>query len=201
MSYFPMMIDLEKKEVLVIGGGEEGKNKVKVLYDFGAFITLIAPEADQDAIGMASRYINRAFSDEDILDKEYTLVVAATDDRTCNERISMLATKGHIPVNVVDDTELCTFIFPAIVKDKDVVCAVSSGGKSPYVAKYVKKLIMDVMPPMIGLINDRMGVYRNQAKNEFDSSEERRSFLKKKLEELLKEHVNHTYDQYSGGLR
>lgn len=189
MSYFPMMINLDGKEVLVIGGGAEGLKKVKILHDFGAVITLVAPDAEQEAIGLADRFAYRAFSDEDITGKNYALIVAATDDKDLNGRISALASSEHIPVNVVDDTERCTFIFPAIVKERDVVCAVSSGGKSPYVAQYVKKLINDVMPPSIGKINDRMGEYRMEAKKRFDTSEERRVFLLKRLKELLDEYL------------
>lgn len=189
MSYFPMMIDLEKKEVLVIGGGNEGLKKVKILRDFGTVITLVALEAGQEAVGMADRYIDRAFSDEDISGKKYALIIAATDDKALNERISVLASSEHIPVNVVDDIELSTFIFPAIIKERDVVCAVSSSGKSPYVAQYVKKLMGDVMPPAIGKINDRMGEYRLEAKKKYDTSEERRVFLREKLEEMLDEYL------------
>ena len=81
--------------------------------------------------------------------------------------------------------ELCTFIFPAIVKDREVVCAVSSGGKSPYVAQYVRSLIQGFLPPKIGEINDRMGELRLQAKREIREASGRRAFLRQKLTELL----------------
>ena len=184
MSYFPMMVNLEGVRILVVGGGEEGRKKVEILSSFGAEIILIAENAAEEAVGLADRFIERSFEDQD-LEGEIGLVVAATDDRTLNQRIYRLATRRRIPVNVVDDVELCTFIFPAIVKEKDVVCAVSSGGKSPYVAQYIKALIRKVLPPGIGEINDKMGEYRVAAKREMNDPAERRMYLRQKLEELI----------------
>ncbi len=186
MSYFPMMIELDNRKVLVIGGGEEGKKKTEVLSSFGARITLIALDARQEAKELAERYEEREFEDSDIEEDEYTLVVAATDDRKLNEKISILAKRKKIPVNIVDDAELCTFIFPAILKEKDVVCAVSSGGKSPYITQYIKELLAKILPKGIGEINDRMGEYRVQAKKEIADVGKRRRYLKSKLEEELK---------------
>ena len=159
MAYFPMMIDLKDKPVLVIGAGEEGTKKVEVLYDFGCKIILVAKEATKAAIEKSTAFFNK--------------------------HISELAGKNKIPVNVVDDTELCSFIFPAIIKDRDVVVSVSSGGKSPYVAQYIKAIVRDNMPKDIGLINDKMGEYRISAKQEISDVSERRKFLKAKLNDLL----------------
>ncbi|MCR4586415.1 MAG: bifunctional precorrin-2 dehydrogenase/sirohydrochlorin ferrochelatase [Lachnospiraceae bacterium] len=184
MSYFPMMVKLDGKKVLIIGGGVEGLKKTRILHDFGAEICLISKDALKEAAELASRYEEREFRDTDITD-EHDLIVAATDDRELNKRISRLARDKRIPVNVVDDEELCSFIFPAIVKDKDVVCAVSSGGKSPYITQYIKALLSKLLPENIGEINDRMGEYRKQAKKELKEAIDRRSFLKKKLEEEL----------------
>ena len=192
MAFFPMMVELNNKKVLVIGGGEEGKKKTEVLCSFGASVTLIAKDALQEAIMLAERYEEKEFEDSDIEREEYTLVVAATDDRKLNERISMLAGRKRIPVNIVDDMELCSFIFPAIIKEKDVVCAVSSGGKSPYITQYIKKLIAGILPQRIGEINERMGEHRINAKREIADAVERRKYLRSKLEEEL-EHISTIY--------
>ncbi len=184
MAYFPMMVELQDKNVLVIGAGEEGTKKVEILSEFGCRITLIAKEATETAINLSNLYYNRAFEDTDITD-DYIMIVAATNDRELNRRVSELAGKCRIPVNVVDDTELCSFIFPAIVKDRDVVVSVTSGGKSPYIAQHIKGIIKENMPHDIGIINDKMGEYRNIAKKEIKDVNERRNYLRNKLNELL----------------
>ena len=81
---------------------------------------------------------------------------------------------------------LCTFIFPAIVKEEDVVVSVSSGGKSPYIVQHIKSLIQDVLPKGVGKINNYMGGLREQARRDIPDRMERRRFLRLKLEEALK---------------
>ena len=185
MAYFPMMTDLSGAETLVIGGGEEGTKKVRVLKDFGARVTLIAPEAREEAVREADRYARRGFETADLDAAEWKLVVAATENRELNRRISEGARERRIPVNVVDDPELCSFIFPAVIRDRNVICSISSGGKSPYVAQLVKEKVRGCWPEGIGRINDRMGEYREQAKREYADREERRRFLRERLMELL----------------
>ena len=185
MSYFPMMVELEGCDVLVVGGGNEGESKVRILKQFGAVITLVSPSATNAAIEHSDIYICRDYADGDIAKGRYRLVVASTDDRELNRRIYDECTRYAIPVNVVDDVELCTFIFPAIIKEREVVCSVSSGGKSPLITQRRKALIRNVLPEGIGEINDRMGEYRAVARQEYSDRTERRRFLSKKLDELL----------------
>ena len=186
MAYFPMMIELNDRPVLVVGGGEEGTKKVQILQSFGARITLIAEDASEEAKRLSERFIEGSFLEADIDRENFTLVVASTDDRNLNSRISSLAKVRRIPVNVVDDVELCTFIFPAVLKERDVVCAVSSGGKSPYVAQYVRDRLRESLPEDIGEINDKMGELRIRAKEDYPEAKDRRRFLKDKFNELMK---------------
>lgn len=187
MAYFPMMVNIENRDVLVIGGGNEGEKKVEVLNEFGAKITLVAPDASEKAISLSRDFYKRSFCDSDVTEKEYALIVAATDDREINEKAHDLALIHKIPVNVVDNIELCTFIFPAIIKERNVVIATSSSGKSPYVVQYLKKLIRETIPENIGEINDQMGEYRSLVKSNVADISERRKLLRIKFEELLKE--------------
>lgn len=185
MAYFPMMVELTDRRVLVVGGGEEGTKKIKILHEFGCLITLIAKEASTDAARFSDVFLNRDFKDSDI-SNEYAFIVAATENEDLNKRIFILAKEKKIPVNVVDNVRLCTFIFPAIVKEEDVVVSVSSGGKSPYIAQHIKSLIQDVLPKGVGKINNYMGGLREQARRDIPDRMERRRFLRLKLEEALK---------------
>lgn len=185
MAYFPMMVNITGKPVLLVGGGKEGLQKIEVLSMFYSKITLISPDAFPEAAEKADIYHNRSFVDSDLLNHSYSLVVAATDNRKVNMHISELARKKSIPVNVVDDIELCTFIFPAIVKDEDIVCAISSSGKCPYIVQYLKRIIKGVFPTNIGRINVQMGEYREYIKKEIKDSRERKELLRHRLDELL----------------
>ncbi|MBP5222703.1 MAG: bifunctional precorrin-2 dehydrogenase/sirohydrochlorin ferrochelatase, partial [Lachnospiraceae bacterium] len=96
MAFFPMMIRLEDKPVLVIGAGEEGTKKIKILHEFGCIITLIALRAEREAEALANEILYRSFTDSDIADN-YVCIVAATDDKRLNRRISDLASERKIP--------------------------------------------------------------------------------------------------------
>lgn len=114
MAYFPMFIDIEKKKCLVAGGGTVALRKVRVLLDFGAQITVVAPQIDPQILQLTGNVCvkERTFEPEDL--KECVLVVAATDDVTENHRIARMAQKKHIPVNAVDQQEDCSFYFSVL---------------------------------------------------------------------------------------
>ena len=185
MAYFPMMINIEGKPVLVIGGNAEGLKKIQVLKDFGAVVTLVALEAFDEAVKLADVFYHRGFQNSDITESDFALVVSAVNDRELDKRIYEMAQEKSIPINVVDDIELCTFIFPAIVKEDDVVVAVSSSGKSPFVVKHIKKLIQGILPHNIGEINNHMGEYRKKVKLQFSDQKQRREALKKEFDSVI----------------
>lgn len=185
MAYFPMMINIQGKHVLVVGGNTEGLKKIQVLKDFGAIVTLVALEAFDEAVELADVFYHRGFQDSDITESDYSLIVSAVNDRELDKRIYELATEKSIPINVVDDIELCTFIFPAIIKEDDVVVAVSSSGKSPFVVKHIKKLIQSFLPSNIGDINNHMGEYRKKVKTQFPEQKQRREALRQEFERCI----------------
>ena len=163
MSYFPMFIELENENCLVAGGGRIALHKVKVLMDFGAKITVVAAEIlpELEAIeGIDCR--KKCFGPKDLTGQK--LVVAATDDKEENHRISLLCQKAHIPVNAVDQIEDCSFIFPSYLKEKEVVAAFSSGGQSPVVTQYLKEQMRPVLTELIGELAMQSGSLREYVK-------------------------------------
>ena len=91
-------------------------------------------------------------------------MVAATDDPALNRQISLSCRKNRIPVNVVDVKEECSFIFPSIVREDDVVIGISSGGKSPTVTQDLKQKIRGVIPEGYGRLVRQLGEYRDFVK-------------------------------------
>ncbi len=187
MSYFPLMIQLEHVPVLLVGGGRTARRKAAILREFGAALDVVAPAIDSEIRALEAELHQRAFVPDDLNRQPWRLVVAATDERAVNRAISEDCKRRGIPVNVVDDPELCTFIFPAIIKQQDVVCAVSSGGHSPLVTQWVKRRLQQVLPKDLGIINEAMGRYRKTVQKEETDPAKRKERLKKKLMELLKE--------------
>lgn len=159
MSYFPLFMELKDRDCLVVGGGRVAWRKAKVLMDFGARVSLVAPEIMPEIREIGPDVlVERAFEDEDVQGR--TLVVAATDDAVLNRRVSRLCQERGIPVNAVDQTEDCSFIFPAYVKRGEVVAAFSSGGQSPAMTQYLKARMKPVMTKELGELAACLGGIR-----------------------------------------
>ncbi len=160
MSYFPLFMELKDRDCLVVGGGRVAWRKVKVLMDFGARVSVGAPEIISEIGELGpDQLLEREFLDDDVWGR--ILVVAATDDETLNQRISRLCQARSIPVNVVDQIQDCSFIFPAYVKRGEVVAAFSSGGQSPVMTQYLKAQIKPVMTEELGELAACLGSLRD----------------------------------------
>ncbi|MEO0368734.1 MAG: bifunctional precorrin-2 dehydrogenase/sirohydrochlorin ferrochelatase, partial [Pseudomonadota bacterium] len=139
MQNYPIFLNLKDQPCLVVGGGAVALRKVRLQIAAGAQITIVAPEIDKDIkteFGDAIDYQQREFRDEDI--SGYKIITAATNNIAVNKQISLLAQHQNIPVNVVDDPELCTFITPSIVDRSPVLIAISTGGGAPVLARLLR---------------------------------------------------------------
>ena len=166
MAYFPFFVDIENQKCLIAGGGMVALRKVEVLLPYGPAITVVSPEFVPELKELAEQsgvlLKERDFYMEDLNEADF--VVAATDDPALNRQISLSCRKNRIPVNVVDVKEECSFIFPSIVREDDVVIGISSGGKSPTVTQDLKQKIRGVIPEGYGRLVRQLGEYRDFVK-------------------------------------
>ena len=181
MSYFPMFIELQDKRCLVVGGGKVAYRKVKVLQDFGAQVTVLAEQILPEIKGEANVvWQEKRGALEDI--EGWDVVIAAMDDKEWNHRIAEMCKQQKIPVNAVDQIEDCSFIFPAYLKQGEVVAAFSSGGKSPVIAQYLKQQTKPVMTEHLGTIADCLGNLRERVKQCVETEAERKQVYMELLE-------------------
>lgn len=146
MPFFPMFIDLKDKPVLIVGGGTVALRKLQKLSPYGVRPTVAAPEIlpeIADFPGVKLKQKDFTVSD---LQPRPALVIAATDNKTVNRRVSLLCRKRHIPVNVVDNPALCSFLFPALVQRGAFSAGISTGGASPTAAAYFRERIQELLP-------------------------------------------------------
>lgn len=180
MSYFPMFIELENAPCLIVGGGRIALRKVEVLLDFGAQITVVAGDImDEIQKEKAVRCKRKGFAPEDL--SGMALVVAATDNPGLNHEIADLCRERKIPVNAVDQIEDCSFIFPAYLKQGEVVSAFSSGGQSPVITQYLKKETVPVMTELLGKLAAQLGTLRETVREQVETEQERKLFYRELL--------------------
>jgi uroporphyrin-III C-methyltransferase/precorrin-2 dehydrogenase/sirohydrochlorin ferrochelatase len=177
MQYYPIFIDLQRQPCLVVGGGEVALRKIRLMRSAGADITVIAPalcSALNEEFGSEIKHHARNFLDSDIGD--YRLVTAATDDPAVNQRVSQLAKAKNIPVNVVDQPGLCSFITPSIIDRSTVQIAISTGGGAPVLAGAIRSKLESVIPAGYGNLADLMRKFRDRVRQRFPDEQARRRF-------------------------
>src|SRR5690606_29253870 len=144
----------------------------------GASVQLVAPEIHADLqrlLGSAPHVLlQREFAESDL--NSVKLVIAATDDTALNQHVFDLASRRNLPVNVVDQPELCSFIFPSIVDRSPLIVAVSSGGNAPVLARLLRARLETLIPSAYGSLVQLLGKYRELAKARFASLSHRMRF-------------------------
>ena len=178
MNYLPLFVRLKGEPCLVVGGGEVAARKVEMLLRAGARVHVVAPRlcsalADSVQAGTVA-WSAKAFTENDVA--AFRLAIGATDDPAVNTEVSAAARARHVPVNVVDCPELCTFIFPAIVDRSPVVVAISSGGASPVLARLLKMRLETLVPAAYGRLAQLAERFRASVKRAIAEPDRRRHF-------------------------
>ena len=178
---YPIFLKLEGKTCKVIGGGEIGTQKVKSLLDAKADVTVISPSVTQELRDLAEqcliKIISRKYEPTD-LDNCFLLFVA-TDDKELNHRIFTDANDKNIICNVVDDPPNCDFYVPAIYTKGDLKIAVSTNGKSPYMARKIKEDLAQFYGEGFEVFLALLGDIREELKLKIDTEEERKALVLK----------------------
>ncbi|MBI3989984.1 MAG: bifunctional precorrin-2 dehydrogenase/sirohydrochlorin ferrochelatase [candidate division NC10 bacterium] len=179
VAYYPLMVDLGGKRCLVVGGGEVAERKVETLFGFGAAVVVVSPSLTPllEELAAQGRIIvhRRTYQEGDV--KGSFLAIGATDDRVANAQLSKEAKAEKIPVNIVDDPELSTFIAPSIIQRGDLVIAISTGGVSPALAKRIRKELEERYNKEYGEFLDALHKVRERAKREIADPLRRKELL------------------------
>jgi uroporphyrin-III C-methyltransferase / precorrin-2 dehydrogenase / sirohydrochlorin ferrochelatase len=183
MDYLPIFLDLRARRCLVVGGGEVAARKTDLLLQAGAEVHAVAPDlgSGMQALVDDGRIAYRAGGFEKTDLDGAQLAIAASDDRSLNARVAELADARGVPVNVVDDPALCRFIMPAIVDRSPVLAAVSTGGKSPVLARLIRGRLEALIPAAFGRLAALTGDFRAQAKTRIADPRRRRRFWEQVL--------------------
>ncbi len=179
MTVFPLFENIDRKTFMIVGGGAVAQRKVKSLLQFTSRIVVIAKETPITGVKVLKKQL--ALTDLD----EADFVIAATDDKELNRSISEYCQENRIPVNVVDDAALSTFLFPSVVKRGDLTVGISTGGTSPSYSQLLRKTLEDNLPDHIGGILERMGALRQVVPKAIPDPKRRSLCYKKILSELL----------------
>jgi precorrin-2 dehydrogenase/sirohydrochlorin ferrochelatase len=162
VKYYPVYLDITNKRCIVVGGGDVAERKVERLLECGAHVAVIGKTLTPRLESMKNKgTIEHIHADYDktCIDDAF-LVIGATDREDVNKKISRDAKDKGIPVNIVDDPDNCDFILPSLLQRGDLVIAISTGGKSPALAKKLRQEMENLYGPEYEMLITVMGNLR-----------------------------------------
>jgi siroheme synthase-like protein len=178
-KFLPLSIDLNNKSVIVAGGGKVALRKVKILFEYGADIIVIAEKILESELSTMSLERKIQIKERKLISGDLHdafLVVMATNDKKTNDIIAEFLNDKNILVNNASGKG--NVAFPAIFIDGDLSVAVSTSGTSPSFAVKIKDLIGSLLGNKYRTALELTKDYRIRAKNEIPDSEKRRMFIK-----------------------
>ncbi len=191
MDYLPLFINLKDRSCLVVGGGDVAARKANLLLKSHATVTIVSPSLSLASQALVDDnklvWINSDYHEEHLAD--HFLVIAATDDESVNSTVYEQAKLKNTLVNVADNTELCDFILPSILDRSPIVVAISSGGKSPILARQLRARLETLIPPTYGNLARLVGRYRDTVKAKLPTLGLRRRFWSDLLQGKVADHV------------
>ena len=191
MDFLPIFMNLHGRNGLIVGGGEVAARKAALLQQAGARIHVVSPALSEPLQAMHGRgeidYREGEFAEGDL--DGMTLVIAATDNEAVNQQVSELCHARQLPVNVVDNPQLCSFIVPSIIDRSPVQIAVSTGGSSPVLARLLRARLESAIPSAYGRLAALVESFRDQVKAHFDNVNARRKFWEGVLQGRIAEMI------------
>jgi len=177
--YYPIYIDIEDRSVLIVGGGTVCARKAETMMRYGARVTIVSPEITDEIAAWEQAGVlavqRKMYAESDL--EGASMVIASTDDQCVNARVARDCRRRRIPVNVVDVTHLCEFIVPAIIEKGSIQIAVSTGGKSPAIARTLREDLQRMIGPEYAEVNVLLGTLRKSAKEVLPTDVDRKRFF------------------------
>ena len=179
MSYLPLFIETTGKKCLIVGGGKVASRKLIPILKAKMEVTLISPEIIEEIElnfqkNKNLKILKRKFEPEDIGGQ--FLIIAATNEKTTNQKIAKLSKDNNILVNMAEDSLSGNTLIPSVVDRDPIKIAVSSGAASPILTRLVKTKLETVIPYSFSKLADIMMEYRDVVKKNFLKISDRRKF-------------------------
>ncbi|MGD2134180.1 MAG: siroheme synthase, partial [Maricaulaceae bacterium] len=182
MQQFPASFPLKGRRVVVIGGGEAARLKVRLFAASPADIETYASEFNDDFAAEFSdraKLIARSVEPADF--KGAALAVVALDNDAEARAAADLARAAGVPVNVVDRPDLSDWQTPSIVNRGEVVIAIATGGAAPVIARDLRAKIERVVPRGIGVLASAARALRHRVREALPHADARRTFWERAL--------------------
>ena len=179
MRYYPLFVDLKDKICCVVGGGTVAERKVKVLLKCLARVTVVSFRftAGLKKLHKEKKIVCRYSGYTSNFLRSVFLVVAATDNRLVNSKVSSDCRKRGILVNVVDVPQESNFIVPSFIQKNGLIIAISTSGQAPGLAKKVRQDLTKNFLPRYGDLLKELSLVREKLRVSCSKFSERKAVL------------------------
>ena len=146
-KFFPVSVDINNKNILVIGAGKIALRKVETLLNYNCNIIVITKDILEEKFlelekNNKIKILKNQEFEEKFLENIF-LVITATDDETLNKKISQLCMNKNILVNNITSKDDMNVRFASIYEKDDIQIAISANG-NPKKAVEIKNKIKDI---------------------------------------------------------
>jgi siroheme synthase-like protein len=145
---YPVSLDLQDRQCLVVGGGPVAARKTAGLVRSGAEVTVVAPRIDPAIESLEVHIERRPYRPGEA--GAYQLVLTTTGVPAVDRAVAADAEAAGRWVNSADDAEHCSFLLPAVHRQGSVTVAVSTGGASPALARWLRTRIAGILGGELG---------------------------------------------------
>ena len=170
-TLYPIFLKLEKIEVLIIGAGTVGLEKLTYMLKSSpqANITVVSRNFHYKVVELSHFYSNVLLVEKDYHKSDLEnvdLLIVATDNKRLNSKIKKEAERQHLLTNVADNPKLCDFYLGGVVSKGALKLGISTNGQSPTLAKKMRIYFEDVIPDEVGFSADLLNNIRKKIKTD-----------------------------------
>jgi precorrin-2 dehydrogenase/sirohydrochlorin ferrochelatase len=162
-ALYPVNLVLEGRSCLVVGGGTVAARKVEGLLAAGATVHVVAPRVDDEIRGWPDVTISERTYRRGDVDGQW-LVISATDSSEVNGAVYADCEAAGVWVCGADDPEHCSFTLPSVVRRGTLVLTVSTGGRSPALARWLRSRLEQEVGPEYEVLLDLLADHRAAVK-------------------------------------
>jgi precorrin-2 dehydrogenase/sirohydrochlorin ferrochelatase len=172
-KYYPVSLDMTDKRCVIIGGGAVAERKAERLIECNAQVVVVSrsltPVLEDRKKADTIEHIDADYEKKTL--RGAFMVIGATDRDDVNAQVSQDALSLGILVNIVDDPDRCNVILPSLLQQGDLSIAISTGGKSPALARKIREELQQQYGPEYESLLTIMGSLRKRVLAQGHASE------------------------------
>lgn len=185
VPYYPINLQISHQPCVVVGGGSVAERKVMGLLAAGGMVTVLSPYLTNNLAVLLEEkkitHVARTYQQGDV--KGYFIVICATDNNLVNQLAAAEGRSFGSLVNVADAPELGNFSVPSQISHGDLLLTISTGGKSPALAKKLREQLEEQYGPEYGIYLELVAKARAQIKRQLSTAKEREAFWRETLDQ------------------